>query len=382
MMKIDINMLLPAGQNKVQARNTDSAGLFSLTFDDRLTDALIPVQAENIGNVQHIAGNRDLPDEDEDMLAVFPDNACPAEAACMVPSVPLPALSEAERSVSLNNNSDLTASTTESADTGYALPLTGMPDIPENVSGPHWMLQQLVNNMPPARFSQQAVPVREENPVSLQSGTDKLLPGFPDVTGMSDAVSSEIAAQNGTVQALSEQESTNSVTQPLQAGTPVAATQRTLAAPGLSQSVIVSHTPDSPEWKQSVSQHIALFCREGLQHASIRLHPEDLGSLQITLKLSGEQAHLHIVSEHAHVRQAMEHAMPQLRSAMAESGIQLGQASVSADNPFHDDGAHQQKQTNQEPGRSPQQNVAEEEAVVSSVPEASSVHLYGINTFA
>lgn len=381
-MKIDINMLIPAGQNKALVRNTDSAGLFSLALVHRLTDAFIPVQAENIGKGQRVAGNRDLPDQEEDALDVFPENACSSEIACMVPSVQLPAVPEAEWSASPDNNPDLSAITVQSAYTGYTLPSAGTPDIQENMSAPHWMLQQLVNKTPPARFSQQAVPVSADNLVSPQSGTEKHLPGFPDLAGIADAVFSDAGTRNGITQTLSDQEISNSATLSVQAGSPVAATQRTLSASGLSQSVIVSHAPDSPEWKQSVSQHIALFCREGIQHASIRLHPEDLGALQITLKLSGEQAHLHIVSEHAHVRQAMEHAMPQLRSAMAESGIQLGQTSVSADNPFNEDGTHQEKHANQEPGKNPQQNVAEEEIIVSALADASSAQEYGINTFA
>lgn len=383
-MKIDINMLMPAGQNKESARNEDSAGLFSLALVHRLTDALIPVQEENIGKVQRVKGKRDLPDDDEDALAVFPESACPSEIACRVPSGQLAAVPEAQRSArpDIDNNPDLSASTAESAYTGYALPSAGAPHTPENVSDPHWMLQQLVNKTPPARFSQPAVPVSTDNLVSPQAVTGKRLPGFPDTKGISDAIFSDAGAWNGITQTLSDQEISHSATLSLQAGSPVAATQRTLSPSGLIQSAIVSHAPDSPEWKQSVSQHIAMFCREGIQHASIRLHPEDLGALQITLKVSGEQAHLHIVSEHAHVRQAMEHAMPQLRSAMAESGIQLGQTSVSADNPFHDDGTHQQKHANQESGKSPQQNVAEEDIIVSALADASSAHEYGINTFA
>ena len=90
------------------------------------------------------------------------------------------------------------------------------------------------------------------------------------------------------------------------------------------QVVTVNHPPETPEWKQSVSQHIAIFSRNGLHSAEIRLHPEDLGSLQISLRVQQDQAQIHIVSEHAHIRHAMEQAMPQLRAAMAESGIQLG----------------------------------------------------------
>ena len=106
---------------------------------------------------------------------------------------------------------------------------------------------------------------------------------------------------------------------------------RTSVAHAPQQVVTVNHPPETPEWKQSVSQHIAIFSRNGLHSAEIRLHPEDLGSLQISLRVQQDQAQIHIVSEHAHIRHAMEQAMPQLRAAMAESGIQLGRANVSAE---------------------------------------------------
>ena len=93
----------------------------------------------------------------------------------------------------------------------------------------------------------------------------------------------------------------------------------------------MTELPDTPQWKEAVSQNIAFFAREGIHNASIHLHPEELGSLQISLRVHQEQAHIHIVSEHALVRQAMEHALPQLRAAMAESGLQLSQASVGAE---------------------------------------------------
>lgn len=381
MMKIDINMLIPAGKNKAVTRNAESDGLFSLALVHRLTDPAGTPAAENIGKVQHIKAKREVSEEEE--LAVIPENVCSAQTACMMPSEQLPAEPETEQSASPENLTDLSAPVAESAYTFSALPSAVTPDIPEDASHPHWMLQQLVNQTPPARLSQQALPAGTGSLVSPLAGTAKRLSGFSDRAVMSDAVFSDAGTQSSTMQMLSEQENSNSSALSVQAGPPVVAAQRTSsAAASVNQTVIVSHAPESPEWKQSVSQHIAMFCREGIQHASIRLHPEELGALQITLKFSGEQAHLHIVSEHAHVRHAMEHAMPHLRSAMAESGIQLGQTSVSADNPFHDDGTHQQRHADQEPGRSPQQSAAEEDAVVSTITETSSVQEYGIDTFA
>lgn len=87
----------------------------------------------------------------------------------------------------------------------------------------------------------------------------------------------------------------------------------------------------TPAWQQSLGQQIACFTRDGIQHAELRLHPEELGSIQITLELKNEQAQMHFVSASHQVRAAIEAAVPHLRTSLAESGIELGQSSVGAD---------------------------------------------------
>ncbi|WP_241506129.1 flagellar hook-length control protein FliK [Chimaeribacter arupi] len=87
----------------------------------------------------------------------------------------------------------------------------------------------------------------------------------------------------------------------------------------------------TPEWQQALGQQVLMFTRHGQQSAELRLHPEDLGALQISLKIDNDQAQLHFASPHQQVRAAVEAAMPHLRTALAESGINLGQSSVGSD---------------------------------------------------
>ncbi|MGF6563006.1 flagellar hook-length control protein FliK [Erwinia aphidicola] len=58
----------------------------------------------------------------------------------------------------------------------------------------------------------------------------------------------------------------------------------------------------SPEWQQALGQQILMFSRNGQQTAELHLHPQDLGSIQISLKLDNDQAQLSMVSNHSQVR--------------------------------------------------------------------------------
>lgn len=87
----------------------------------------------------------------------------------------------------------------------------------------------------------------------------------------------------------------------------------------------------SPQWQDALGQQIMMFSRNGQQSAELRLNPQELGSIQISLKIDDNQAQIHLVSANSQVRSALEAALPHLRNAMAESGISLGQSSVGSD---------------------------------------------------
>ncbi|CNK68225.1 flagellar hook-length control protein FliK [Yersinia mollaretii] len=121
----------------------------------------------------------------------------------------------------------------------------------------------------------------------------------------------------------------------------------------------------SQEWQQSLGQQVVMFSRNGQQSAELRLHPQELGALQISLKMEDNQAQLHFASAHSQVRAALEAAMPSLRSALAESGIQLGQSSVGSEGQWQQ--AQQQSQQNQQDFASRHQPAYGETAAVDAL---------------
>lgn len=128
-----------------------------------------------------------------------------------------------------------------------------------------------------------------------------------------------------------EAESTSTSTAPTATLSPVAAqSSSSLAAPAAASASVHAQL-GTPDWQQNVSQHITLFTRQGQQTAELRLHPESLGQVHITLKVEDNLAQIQMASPHSHVRAALEAALPVLRSQLEDNGIQLGQSNISSD---------------------------------------------------
>lgn len=164
------------------------------------------------------------------------------------------------------------------------------------------------------------------------------------------------------------------------------AVPRQVASDAASPAVVTTGTlpqdMGTPAWQQALGQQILCFSRDGVHHAELRLHPEELGALQINLKLNSDQAQLHFVTENHQVRAALESAMPHLRTSLAESGIQLGQSSVGGESASSQGSAQTDSQGDR---HSPDGDA--ESAGLSAGGEAApvirhlSVYSSGINTF-
>jgi flagellar hook-length control protein FliK len=86
----------------------------------------------------------------------------------------------------------------------------------------------------------------------------------------------------------------------------------------------------SAAWPQQFGEKIVWLARNDQQSAQLTINPPQLGPIQITLNLSGDQASIAFASPHAEVRQAIENAMPQLKDMLSSAGINLGQSNVGA----------------------------------------------------
>lgn len=170
---------------------------------------------------------------------------------------------------------------------------------------------------------------------------------------------------------------------------PHALTNITASSPVITNTISAPTTPlptpvlnaqlGSSEWQQALGQQIMMFNRNGQHSAELRLHPQDLGTLQISLRIDDNQAQLHMASGHSQVRAALEAALPQLRTALADSGIQLGQSSVGSDAQPQWNGSQQNSADRQ--ATSGVFNISEnhDDAVIATTVASKSVRVGGVD---
>ena len=89
----------------------------------------------------------------------------------------------------------------------------------------------------------------------------------------------------------------------------------------------------APGWSTALADRMVMLVGDKQQVAELHINPPQLGPVEITLTLSDDKASLVFASSHATVRETIESSLPRLREVLAESGINLGQASVTADSP-------------------------------------------------
>lgn len=114
------------------------------------------------------------------------------------------------------------------------------------------------------------------------------------------------------------------------------------AAPGFAAAPRLAPEVGSTAWGQALGERIVWMASGKQQTASLTLNPPHLGPLQVVLNVSSDQATANFFAAQPDVRHAIEAALPRLREMMNEAGIELGQASVSADTPSQDQAREQE----------------------------------------
>lgn len=94
----------------------------------------------------------------------------------------------------------------------------------------------------------------------------------------------------------------------------------------------VAQPVGSASWNDAVGNQVVWMANSKESLAELILNPPQMGRVEVSLSVSGDQATASFVSGNPAVRESLEAALPRLREVLAEAGIQLGQAWVGADN--------------------------------------------------
>jgi flagellar hook-length control protein FliK len=90
------------------------------------------------------------------------------------------------------------------------------------------------------------------------------------------------------------------------------------------------HTPASRQaWAEDVGNQVRWMIGRAESKAELVLTPPNLGKLEVSISLNGDQTTAQFVASSQAARDALEQALPRLREILQQSGISLGQADVS-----------------------------------------------------
>jgi flagellar hook-length control protein FliK len=89
---------------------------------------------------------------------------------------------------------------------------------------------------------------------------------------------------------------------------------------------------DSPSFGQELSQQVTWLGGQDVKEARIRLHPEDLGELDVKVSVKQDHVDVAFIAQHPQAVHAVQQTLSQLDSMLAHHGLSLGQAQVGQGN--------------------------------------------------
>jgi flagellar hook-length control protein FliK len=82
------------------------------------------------------------------------------------------------------------------------------------------------------------------------------------------------------------------------------------------------------QFDDAVGSRLTWMAEQKIGHAHIKITPNDLGTVEVRLRLDGDRVHADFSSAQPEVRQALENSLPKLRDMLGQHGFQLAQADV------------------------------------------------------
>ncbi len=100
------------------------------------------------------------------------------------------------------------------------------------------------------------------------------------------------------------------------------------AAPGAPISVPISAPPGGPGFAQELAQQVTWLVGQDTKQARIRLHPEELGSLDLKISVNHGRVDVVFHAQHPGAVTAVQQSLPQLDQMLSQHGLSLGNSEV------------------------------------------------------
>ncbi|MHB1057552.1 MAG: flagellar hook-length control protein FliK [Rhodanobacter sp.] len=100
------------------------------------------------------------------------------------------------------------------------------------------------------------------------------------------------------------------------------------AAPAPAHVLQLQSAPGSPSFGQDLGQQVAWLGGQDVKQARIRLHPEELGSLDVSVSVTHGRVDVVFSAQHPAAVAAVQQTLPQLDHMLAQHGLSLGHAEV------------------------------------------------------
>ena len=118
----------------------------------------------------------------------------------------------------------------------------------------------------------------------------------------------------------------------IMAGQNVATAHTAPTSPSTNTATTTVATPVGAHgWDKEVGEKVAWMVGRLESRADIVLNPPQMGRIEVSLSINGDQATATFVSANPAVRDALENALPRLREILQDAGISLGQTQVGAE---------------------------------------------------
>lgn len=123
----------------------------------------------------------------------------------------------------------------------------------------------------------------------------------------------------------------------------LAASLRETLAPTLPVLPIARLEPGSPQFSATLGQQVVWMASQQVGRAELKLSPDELGPLEISLEMNGDEIRAEFASRSAEVRSLLETQVPRLRELLAEQGFSLADAQVGQERAAYQDAPQQRE---------------------------------------